>query len=215
MRPPSQISSGVDSWTSPLWYAVCTLVFSFSSARGGRVTLRSPRYVQQPAALSSTNRNTQAELLGENMLPLRPPARPPPRPPPAPNRALGTRCNLTECQTALLDWAFLEFSRDRSVRDEQAHRGWEWHHNGNVLFFCEGLFFLNKVDGSLSNQIDCRYRTTTPGCAPVCLLTPSVNYVLLVHEHKYTHTLVGGHVPELKRLNPLKKKSLSLHFLSM
>lgn len=142
-------------------------------------------------------------------------ARPPARPPPAPNRALGTRCNLTECQTALLDWAFLEFSRDRSVRDEQAHRGWEWHHNGNVLFFCEGLFFLNKVDGSLSYQIDCRYRTTTPGCAPVCLLTPSVNYVLLVHEHKYTHTLVGGHVPELKRLNPLKKKSLSLHFLSM
>ena len=75
VRPPSQISSGVDSWTSPLWYAVCRLVFSFSSARGGRVTLRSPRYVQQPAALSSTNHNTQAELLGENMLPLRPPAR--------------------------------------------------------------------------------------------------------------------------------------------
>lgn len=56
----------------------------------------------------------------------------------APNRALGMCCNLTECQIALLDWAFLVFSGDCSVLDET---GWEWLHKGTCHSFARDYFF--------------------------------------------------------------------------
>lgn len=94
----------------PLWYAVCTLLFfcSLCLTRTGH-----PEIPQISTAASSAGLHTGQAAGREyaTSLPSLLCAR-------ASNRALGMCCNLVECQIALLNWAFLEFSGDRPVGDE-------------------------------------------------------------------------------------------------
>lgn len=194
-------------------YTIC-FIFLFSQLNKDRSPWN-PLDMSSSLQLSSTKGYTRAELLGENMLPLCPPS-PCTR---APNRALGMCCNLAECQTAPLDWAFLEFSGVRPVREEaRAPEGVDDIMREHGILLLRDSFH-NNVDSSLLNQIDRVIRPHLLAVFQDYFHLLLIRFCLYMHisthrERRPRGVSVGGHAPGLKGLRPIKS-FLLLHFPSV
>lgn len=181
----------------PFWYAVCTLLFSCSLCltRTGHPEIP---WISTAAASAGLHTGQAAGREYATSLPSLLCTR-------ASNRALGMCCNHIECQIALLNWAFLEFSGDRPVREETHAPKGENVTSGTCYCFTREtpLIKIMKskresvlVSESLWNQIG--EATTTGYSFSLSISTFSLLFATITHNRQPIRVKVGEHVPGCK-----------------